>query len=566
MDLLYEPLKFYNQFGKSSHEENCKQLFEDLVSKSGINKLENKNTVKEYNYQLSIIDKIGKTISRNKGLRVFSIILIVLSSLISIFTAVSNLWLYFALSLVLSISLLLLIFLVLNKNIKSATKKHEIHQQKADELLKKAHSQMLPLNALFDEKMTLRLIEKTLPCIKFNERFTKAQEKFFISNHDFIDLQKENCSMLDTLSGTINENPFVFCRRLVQEERDHVYHGSKVISWTETYRDSNGRLRTRTRTQTLHASLVKPEPCYNHHTYLAYGNQAAPDLTFTRTATHVDDLSEGQLARKIRKGKRKLNKQAKKALAKGENFQEMTNTEFDVLFGATDRNHEVQFRLMYTPLGQRNTVDLLKDNVNYGDDFSFEKLKRFNVITSEHAQHWKMSTHPIAYQSYDFEAIEKNFIGFNNEYFKSVFFDFAPLLCVPAYHEEPSASMEEFDDYDSNYTYYEHEILANVLGDKHFEHEDSKTPCILKTSVNAKNDKIDSVSVKANSFATINRVDFVPVLGGDGRMHPVPVPWIEYVPVNKTTVMSVSDLPTKNENISSVSSVYYHGLYATPIK
>ena len=54
----------------------------------------------------------------------------------------------------------------------------------------------------------------------------------------------------------------------------------------------------------------------------------------------------------------------------GGQFQEMANSEFDVLFGANDRDHEVQFRLMYTPLAQRNTVDLIKDK------------KYFNVIAN----------------------------------------------------------------------------------------------------------------------------------------------------------------------------------------
>ena len=31
MDLLYEPLKYYDQVGKATHENNCKQLFEKLV-------------------------------------------------------------------------------------------------------------------------------------------------------------------------------------------------------------------------------------------------------------------------------------------------------------------------------------------------------------------------------------------------------------------------------------------------------------------------------------------------------------------------------------------------------
>ena len=81
MDLLYEPLKYYDQVGKATHEDNCKQLFEKLVKQSGVNAQENKDTVKEYKHQLSIIEKVGKTISRNKTFRILSIILVVIAIL-----------------------------------------------------------------------------------------------------------------------------------------------------------------------------------------------------------------------------------------------------------------------------------------------------------------------------------------------------------------------------------------------------------------------------------------------------------------------------------------------------
>lgn len=39
----------------------------------------------------------------------------------------------------------------------------------------------------------------------------------------------------------------------------------------------------------------------------------------------------------------------------------LANDEFEVLFRALNRNNEVQFRLLFTPLAQQNMIDLLLD-------------------------------------------------------------------------------------------------------------------------------------------------------------------------------------------------------------
>jgi hypothetical protein len=46
--------------------------------------------------------------------------------------------------------------------------------------------------------------------------------------------------------------------------------------------------------------------------------------------------------------------------------------------------------------------------------------------------------------------------------------------------------------------------------------------------------------VTAHGYEGIPRVDVIPMLGGDGNMHPVPVPWTEYLPVSQNSTMVVS--------------------------
>ena len=75
-----------------------------------------------------------------------------------------------------------------------------------------------------------------------------------ILNYDFSERAGDWQSTVDVLSGTYNKNPFLFEQKLVHTMGVETYHGYRTISWTETYRGSDGKTHTRTRTQTLHAS------------------------------------------------------------------------------------------------------------------------------------------------------------------------------------------------------------------------------------------------------------------------------------------------------------------------
>ncbi len=569
---LLEPLKYYEQQGAREHEENVTAYFEELVKRSQVNVEENRDTVKKYNAEKASAAKVRESISRRKVLRGFLIFGIIVAIGLGIFggwRCTKETWQ--GIAFILGAILLLvggILFLVkkVNPSIRSANEKLEEHERKAASFLSEAERQMQPLNALFDNVDTLRLIKKTLPDFEFDDHFTVANQSFFQTRHDFVDLSDEQTSTVDTLSGRFVGNPFFYSDTFHHQMGLHTYHGSLFISWTETQTDSEGRTRTYTRTQTLYASLTKPKPEYYYRKRLFYGCQAAPDLSFSRKPQHSERLSEEALDKKVEKKAKKIKKKAEKATKKGKAFQEMNNEEFDVLFGALDRDHEVQFRLMYTPLAQSSTVDLLTSTVGYGDDFSFHKSRRLNVITSEHAQGWSMNTSPDNYYSHDVDAARKNFVGFNTNYFKSLFFDFAPLFSIPSYLEEPCDSLEALKGGESNYTKYEHEAVANAIGAQAFAHENTATKVILKTSFAGKNGDSDRVDVTAYSYAAIERLDFVPVRGGDGDWHNVPVPWVEYVPVHNVKQILVSSAPNSTLErreagiLKDGQTVFLHGL------
>ena len=48
--------------------------------------------------------------------------------------------------------------------------------------------------------------------------------------------------------------------------------------------------------------------------------------------------------------------------------------------------------------------------------------------------------------------------------------------------------------------------------------------------------------VRAYSFRTEPRVDYVSMRGGDGAIHSVPVPWTEYIPVDNTSTVKLNKI------------------------
>lgn len=577
-NLIIEPLKFYDAFGREQIVREAEQVFDGLVKSSSVDVTENRKTAAEYRKLAAIAEGTNKKIKRLKVLKGFLIAFTVLgflSVIIGIFLSSLAQILCISIGLAVAIFCILIISLKVNKVLKSAKDVYAKQKAKADSVYNIALNQMSALNALFTERQTHELIEKVLPNIKFEEYFSTELHSEFCKRYSYLDGIDKDRSVVNTVSGRYNGNPFLFLRYIDHHIGTKDYHGTLVISWTERVRDSDGRVRTVRRTQTLHAMVLKPYPYYNYKTELLYGHQCSPDLNFSRTATDVEELSEKQVARRVRKGEKKLKKMSEKALKTGDSFTEMANSEFDVLFGALDRDNEVQFRVMYTPLAQQNTVDLLVgDDIGYGDDFDFIKHGKYNKIVSEHAQRWNMDTSANNYYSYDIDIAKQNFLEHNSKYFKSLFFDLAPLLSIPAYHEQPSVVFDPIECH-SNYSYYEHEIMANVIGARCFKHEKSDTEIILKAKHLYSSGKTDCVEIAAHSYTGIPRVDFIPTLGGDGRMHAVPVPWVEYVPVCNVTNIAVKRVGlTQNEFFNKANEnksyerlkqrpmAYYHGLYA----
>jgi hypothetical protein len=558
--LILNPLEDYEKTFKNAHAANTEAFFQALADRSGVNPEENRAAVQKYKAQQEKADSVRQKAGRWKTLRVLTIIGIVLTVIGMQVAFAQGATVAGILLLALAIGFVVLWLKKLNPTIKNLDVRFAKEDEAAEKLQAMCWQQMAPLNRLFRAWDGIEIFEKTIPMFDFKQSFSKEQEKDMLENYNLPTYDDPDHTVIDSLSGTYRGNPFLFERRRIHKMGTETYHGYKTITWTERYTDSNGKRRTRTRSQTLHATVTKPKPFYHTETYLHYGAQAGPDLSFSRLNKHLEDKSERAIDAMVRRGERKLQDKAEDALSNNQNFMGMTNTEFDVLFDALDRDHEVQFRVLFTPLAQTNMLDLLRSETGYGDDFDFFKRRRMNTIVSEHSQTRSLLTDVSKIRSYDYDVARQNFLSGHAEFFKAVYFDFAPLLALPVYQEEPVQSLNPLPDHSQKYSIWEYETLANAMNPAYLTHPKTKTPAILKASCLSADRNADQVGITAHSYESISRTDVVPMWGGDGRMHHVHVHWDEYLPLTFFTRMQVSAAAQNNPD--APAQIHTHGLYA----
>jgi hypothetical protein len=220
----------------------------------------------------------------------------------------------------------------------------------------------------------------------------------------------------------------------------------------------------------------------------------------------------------------------------------MSNREFDALFDATDRNHEVQFRLLFTPLAQQEMLKLLKDDaIGFGDTFVFEKTRMINVVEAGHMRQTDISGDPSKFHAYELAHARTFFNGYHNDFFKSFYFGIAPLLAIPLYQQHRSHADIYRDTYSHQPCFWEHESIANYHGEAVFRHPECVTRSILKTAMHEEADGSQKVRVTASGFRSVKRTHYVSVRGGDGHSHRVAVHWDEYFDVQNSADMLVKE-------------------------
>lgn len=432
---------------------------------------------------------------------------------------------------------LLLLFWKIQPLIKRLKSERNGLIEKTTKLEKEAWQQMAPLNRLYDWDILTRMMTQTVPKLEFDSYFTTQRLADLQEVYGWDGTFNQERSVIYSHSGLINGNPFVLCRTRKMEMGTKTYYGHKTIYWTTRERGSDGKMHTVRHSETLTASVTAPYPGYYEKTRLIYGNTAAPDLKFYRKQSGLANC-EGSLS--YRWQRRKLRKKSRDLT--NNDFAMMTNEEFEVAFDTSNRNSNQQYALLFTPLAQANMLKLLKDNsASYGDDFDFEKNCMINTILPDHIQSIDLDMNPHQYQNFDYDKAEKDFYDINAQYFRAIYFCFAPLLCVPMYQQIRSQENIYGRDMQRHSAFWEHEALANFWGQAHFKHPQCVTDCILKTKKEQTSGDSSSVTVYAYGYRVEQRISYITKWGGDGRTHKVPVYWDEYLPVTGQRRMDIAE-------------------------
>ena len=432
---------------------------------------------------------------------------------------------------------LLLLFWKIQPLIKRLKSERNGLIEKTTKLEKEAWQQMAPLNRLYDWDILTRMMTQTVPKLEFDPYFTTQRLADLQEVYGWDETFNQERSVIYSHSGLINGNPFVLCRTRKMEMGTKTYYGHKTIYWTTRERGSDGKMHTVRHSETLTASVTAPYPGYYEKTRLIYGNTAAPDLKFYRKQSGLANC-EGSLS--YRWQRRKLRKKSRDLT--NNDFAMMTNEEFEVAFDTSNRNSNQQYALLFTPLAQANMLKLLKDNsASYGDDFDFEKNCMINTILPDHIQSIDLDMNPHQYQNFDYDKAGKDFYDINAQYFRAIYFCFAPLLCVPMYQQIRSQENIYGRDMQRHSAFWEHEALANFWGQDHFKHPQCVTDCILKTKKEQTSGDSSSVTVYAYGYRVEQRISYITKWGGDGRTHQVPVYWDEYLPVTGKRRMDIAE-------------------------
>lgn len=560
---LLEPLKYYKTELAQKFLDRITSLFEELLKNSNIDIEANRKSVKEYN---DITKDKTKNERKLKLLDICSWLLFFVVCYLGFWDVKFSLLLKKLLESkgeiqetvlrVALFSIAILLIIIFNFKFLGGKKKklrEKINDLKTTLQLKKeeCYSQVFPFLKLFESNISNKIATEIIPTLKIDENFKIERYANLVKNFGLLEKLKSEFSTKDIISGEILGNPFIIIKSLYNQTADKVYTGSRTVSWTEYYRE-NGETRSRTVSQTLTASIVRPEQLFHENINLIYGNEVAEHLVFTREPKFVHELTPRKLEKYIKKTEKEIKKMSEKAIKEGKSFLEMGNTEFDALFHALDRNNEVEFRVLFTPIAQKNMIEVIKDK-DFGDDFRFYKDEKLNVITNN--KKWTLNINKNYYNDFSFDVIKEKYFEINKEFFSNFYRLFLPILTIPIYHQHKSQDYIYGNEFNYNYNPYSSEVMANLLGEDVFSHPETTTHSILKTNTIKTKGDIDLVEVIGNSYKEVSRVEYVPVRANNGRVYDVPVDWVEYVPLTAYNKMEIKKLNIKeNEFENSINN------------
>ena len=552
---LLEPIKLFKTHLKDDFIRASEQYFDALANESKVDQNLNAETCDNY-YDLNAkLEKTKKARARKKTMLTLFIVFSIIGFIAGIITLIVGIlhggdkkYIPIIIGVILIVGCIawfVLSLVLIRPKIKNLNEIIKKQQEVVDGVKKEAIAQMRPLNALFDWGIPAEIVNKVTPLIQMDKTFNQLRFLQLHEKYGFGENEDENVSSVFVQSGHILGNPFLIERNYVSEMVDHVYTGSITIHWTERVRGEKGNYYTVTRSQVLTAEVVKPRPEYFYDTWLVYGNDAASKLKFSRQPSKTNSMSDKEREKYVHSFEKELKKLADKSIKKQGTFTPLGNVEFEALFHALDRDNEMEFRLLFTPLAQKSMLDLIKSKTPYGDDFIFEKNHCLNYVKSRHSQNISYDGNPNNFVHFDFRKSKDAFMKYMDNFFTGFYYDLAPILCIPLYQQHKSFEYIYKGVLPRNVTSFETEVFANKHSSDEFKPENCDTDIILKSELLRKAGGADIVQINAHGYHSIPHVTLVPKMGGDGHMHNVPVTWYEFDPVSKGTLMEIQNTEDK---------------------
>lgn len=564
----YSPIDSYKNLYRELHNENIISLFNEMVKKSQIDVAANRKTNLKITENSEQTANNKKSINRKRGLKVFAILLLIISIVAIIYNAVqinssysSELFVYV---IIIAIVFIVLSILIIKKCKEKLSMLQDIENELnriSQKLHAEAEEQMRSLNSFLFKNYNTELFSKTIPLVKFDQVFDNKRLAYMKEKYRFDACEHEESDEQSTLfvqSGEIKGNPFFIRENIIHKMGTKTYSGSKTIHWSTQERDNTGNYRTVHHSETLNASVVKPCPYYSTSSNLVYANEIGDRLSFSRNPSHIHQLNKREVERLIKDRSKNLQNFAEESIREGGSFTALGNNEFDAIFFAKDRNNEQQFRLLFTPLAQKELIKMFKDNeVGYGDDFSFFKSEMINYIYPEHLMNTNFNVPQNYFVGINYDEVRQRFIDYHTHYFKHIFFTFAPIFSIPAYVQHQTQEYIYKDLYEGFVNFYQHEMTANNMNSDDIIPSDSVTRNIIKTSLISSQGDVDSVAVRAWGYKTIERTDYVSERGRDGYWHDVPVHWEEYILVERQSTMEITLNDDSEDNDETISNNHW---------
>ena len=544
MTELSDPLSAFAML-EADHRRLVSDHFENLVRISGVDETANLATMAELqNLEVGILDA-GRSQWKLRSIRALSVLVAIPLGTWAVVVQGAYLLL-----LLVAIASMVLAFIHTRPHLITLKGIRTDLGARKEAATAVAWAQMERLNGLHTWDVAPTLFQQVIPEVEFDRFLTQPDLDRL---HSEFGLQPEVAdwlSMLSLQSGKFRENPFVVAKYLHHWMGRHTYFGSLVIHWTERERDSDGNWVNSHRSETLTASVVKPHPCYATANVLLYGHDAVPTLSFSRTSSRLSGLPEGAINdwRKQRAVKSVERKARRSTMTGTGSFTVMANTEFESLFKATDRNDEVGFRLFFTPLAQQNMVKLLNDRaIGFGDDFSFTKIGKLNYLVSKHIEETDLRPDPRRFASMSLSHARQIFHQLHSAYFRAMYFSLAPLWAIPLLTDKAPIAAHPDPEGPSTISTWALEEMANYIGQHVFRHPESVTTNLLKVRTTRPSGKSLLASVEAHGYSGTERIDLIPVRGGDGNFHSVPVRWVDYQPVVQQSTMLADSIVDSDE-------------------